>query len=137
MKKSIATSSAEAEYVAAGIAAMGIQSLRKLPSERKITLDTNPTSLHTTNLHIDNSGAIAMSTANGPTRRSKHIYIQHHFINEQVENGQIRPAKVSIVDQKADMFTKPLQRVKFDANVDQIKCTAGVSTKVRSFLHSD
>jgi hypothetical protein len=53
--------------------------------EWKITLDTNLTSLHTINLHIDNSGAITMSTANGPTRRSKHIGIQHHFINEQVQ----------------------------------------------------
>jgi hypothetical protein len=61
--------------------------------EWNITLDTKPTSLHTTNLRIDNSGAIAMSTANGPTRRSKHIDIQYHFINEQVQNGQIRPVK--------------------------------------------
>jgi hypothetical protein len=41
------------------------------------------------------------------------------------------------VDQKADMFTKALKRAKFDANVDQIKCTARVNTKVCSFLHSD
>jgi hypothetical protein len=70
MQNSIATASAEAEYVAAGVAAKDIKWLTTSASEWKISLDTNATSLHATNLHIDNSGAIAMSTANGPTRRS-------------------------------------------------------------------
>jgi hypothetical protein len=137
IQKSISISSAEAECVTEGNAAKDIKWLRTLASEWENTLDTNPTSLHTTNLHIDYSGAIAMSNANAPTKRSKHIDIQHHFINEQVQNGQIRPVKVSTMDQKADTFPKALKRVKFDANVDQIKCTARVSTKVRSFPHSD
>jgi hypothetical protein len=76
----------------------------------KFTLDTNPPSLHTTNLYIDNSGAIEMSTANGPTRRSKDIDFQHHFTNGQVQNGQIRPVKVSTLDQKADLFTSTQAR---------------------------
>jgi hypothetical protein len=105
MQKPIAASSAEAEYVAAGVVAKDIKWFRTLASEWRISLDTNATSLHTTYLRIDNSGAISMSTANGPTRGSKHIDIRHHFIDEQVKNGQRRPVKVSIVDEKADMFT--------------------------------
>jgi hypothetical protein len=80
MQKSVATSSSEAEYVAAGVAAKDLKWLRSLAQEWRINLDVTPTPLQSTKLHIDSSGAIAMSTSNGPTRRSKHVDIQHHFL---------------------------------------------------------
>jgi hypothetical protein len=136
MQRSSATSSAEAEYVAAGTAAKDIKWLRTLAREWKITLDSNPTSLHSINLHIDNSGAIAKSTADGPTRRSKHTDIQHHFINEQVQKTDTTSQSLHRGSESGHVY-KSTQRVKFEANVDQIKCPARFSTKVRSFLHLD
>jgi hypothetical protein len=116
MQKSVATSSSEAGYVAAGVAAKDLKWLRSLAQEWRVNLDITPTPLQSTKLHIDNSGAIAMSTSNGPTRRSKHVDIQHHFLNEQVQAGVIRPTNVPIAEQKADLFTKPLAKSKFLSN---------------------
>ena len=39
---------------------------------------------------------------------TKHIKIRRHFIRELVENGILTLEFITIDDQKADLFTKPL-----------------------------
>ena len=99
-----------------------------LAAEWSIELHAEPTPffltdhpLEPTRLHIDNSGAICMIQANGPTRRSKHIDIKHHAVNERARRGVIVPTKVHATQQKADFFTKCLSRVKFEHNIALIR----------------
>lgn len=47
--------------------------------------------------------------------RSKHINIRFHFIRECVENGEIKVSHICSNEQKADILTKPLGRLKFEA----------------------
>ncbi|GKD35236.1 hypothetical protein Tco_1250745 [Tanacetum coccineum] len=46
--------------------------------------------------------------------RSKHIDIHHHLIREQVENGMVELYFVTTDYQLADIFTKALQRERFE-----------------------
>lgn len=45
--------------------------------------------------------------------RSKHILRHYHFVRECVENGQIEVEYVPGVEQKADILTKALAKIKF------------------------
>lgn len=137
MQKTVALSSSEAEYVAAAVAARDVKWFRALAAEWHIPIDGDPTALKSRILRIDNTGAIAMSTANGPTRRSKHIDISHHFLNEMVQKREILPQKIGTNDQKADMFTKSLPRIRFMRNMAALQgraqgSTGGVGTRTHN-----
>jgi Reverse transcriptase (RNA-dependent DNA polymerase) len=132
LQKTVSTSSSEAEYIAASQAARDIKWLRQLASEWGITLqppgptvfnlaDKHGDDPNATVLRVDNQGAIAMAHANGPTSRSKHIDIAHHFINEQVRANVIAVKKVSTSNQKADFLTKNLTRFDFKHNIGRIR----------------
>ncbi|KAL0885862.1 hypothetical protein Bca101_009845 [Brassica carinata] len=64
-------------------------------------------------LRIDNKSAIALTKNPVFHGRSKHVFKKYHFIRECVENGQIEVEHVAGVEQKADIPTKPLARIKF------------------------
>jgi len=42
------------------------------------------------------------------------VKVHYHYVHEQVELGHIDLAHVSSNNQLADMFTKPLSKVKFE-----------------------
>ena len=46
--------------------------------------------------------------------RTKHIEIRHHFIREHVEDGTLTLEFIHTNDQKADLFTKPLDSKRFE-----------------------
>nr|GEW41304.1 putative RNA-directed DNA polymerase [Tanacetum cinerariifolium] len=58
--------------------------------------------------------AIALCCNNVQHSRSKHIDIQHHFIQEQVEKGVVELFFVMTDYQLADIFTKALPRERFE-----------------------
>jgi hypothetical protein len=62
-------------------------------------------------LYNDNSGAVALTKNTKHNSRVKHIDIQHHFIRDCVENGEISVLHVSSSDNLADLFTKGLGRI--------------------------
>ena len=66
----------------------------------------------TVELSLDNQGAIALSKDNKLHQRMKHINIHYHFICEAVEDGQIRMKYVPTDQNPADIFTKPLSKMK-------------------------
>jgi hypothetical protein len=45
--------------------------------------------------------------------RTKHIDIQYHFVRDHQQKGDIKIAYVSIHNQLADIFTKPLDEKTF------------------------
>ena len=59
-------------------------------------------------LLCDNESAVKI--ANNPVQhsRTKHIEIRHHFLRDNVANGNILLRNVRSEDQLADIFTKPL-----------------------------
>ena len=46
--------------------------------------------------------------------RSKHIEITYYYIRDMVQRGAVRLQFVTIEDQVANVFTKPLLRTKFE-----------------------
>ncbi|KAD5317020.1 hypothetical protein E3N88_16966 [Mikania micrantha] len=107
-QSTVALSSCEAEFMAATAAACQAIWLQELLAEltgwegQKVILK------------VDNWSAIALT--NNPIfhGRSKHINTRYHFIRECIENDQVEVEYVAGEEQKADMLTKPLARIKFN-----------------------
>ncbi|GKB05951.1 retrovirus-related pol polyprotein from transposon TNT 1-94 [Tanacetum coccineum] len=72
------------------------------------------TAISTTEAEYILVSAIALCCNNVQHSRSKHIDIRHHFIREQVENGVVELYFVTTNYQLADIFTKALQRERFE-----------------------
>ena len=101
----VATSSTEAEYIAAAEATKNLLYMKSLLEE----LSMNPCSIE---LNIDNKSAIDLIKNGIINRRSKHIDVRFHFIKETVEKGLVInycPTE----NQIADIFTKPLNAHNF------------------------
>jgi hypothetical protein len=129
-QSTVAQSSAEAEYVAAAHAARDLTWITQLAAQWHIHLH-DPSRAHGPlsgshasslpyDLCIDNKGAIDMASASGPTKRTKHIDVKHHYIQQQIKARTLRLVQVPSANQKADLFTKPLPRVQFLHNLSQL-----------------
>ncbi|KAJ9547205.1 hypothetical protein OSB04_019748 [Centaurea solstitialis] len=111
-QNSVSTSTAEAEYVAAGICCAQVLWLRN-HQDYDIQLSKIP-------IYCDNTSAIAI--ANNPVLHSKtkHIEVRYHFINEHVMNGDIELHFVPTEYQLADLFTKPLDVTRFNMLISEL-----------------
>ena len=67
-------------------------------------------------MHSDNHAAIKMVAEGADCNKSKHINIRYHFLKELCEDGTITVKYVESSLNKADMLTKPLQRLKLNQN---------------------
>ncbi len=47
--------------------------------------------------------------------RTKHIDIQHHYIRESVEVGDVEVQYISMHIQQVDILKKPLSQIRFQA----------------------
>ncbi|CAJ2661747.1 unnamed protein product [Trifolium pratense] len=103
----VAQSSAEAEYLAAGLATQ--QSLWL----RRILEDIGEKQEGSLQLHCDNKSAIAMAKNLVFHSRTRHINIKHHFIRSVIEEGDVQLIFCSSQEQLADIFTKALPRGRF------------------------
>ena len=61
----------------------------------------------------DNQGAIFIASNAVQEKRTKHIDIRFHYIQDVVEQGEIELFFVPTEENPADMFTKNLARDKF------------------------
>jgi hypothetical protein len=107
-QNSIALSTAEAEYVAAGACCAQLlwmkQTLRDFGCEQsKIPL------------LCDNEGAIKLADNPINHSRTKHIDIRHHFLRDHQAKGDVVVQHVRTQFQLVDIFTKPLDESRFCA----------------------
>ena len=104
---SISLSTVEAEYIAANSCCTQLLWMQKL------LLDYGICQEHLT-IYYDNTSAINISKNLVQHSRTKHIEVRHHFIREFVKDGTLTLEFIHIDDQKVDLFTKPLDRKRFE-----------------------
>ncbi|WJX12869.1 hypothetical protein P8452_03321 [Trifolium repens] len=98
---SVALSTAEAEYVAAGSCCSQILWLKQQLLDYDLKLQRVP-------ILCDNTSAINLTKNPVLHSRTKHIEIRHHFLRDHVEKGDVVFEHVDSKNQLADIFTKPL-----------------------------
>jgi hypothetical protein len=105
-QNSVALSTAEAEYVAAGACCAQLLWMKQTLKDYECHFSHIP-------LLSDNESVIKL--ANTPVRHSctKHIDILHHFLRDHEAKGDIALSHVSTDKQLADIFTKPLDESRF------------------------
>ena len=104
---SISLSTVEAEYITANSCCTQLLWMQKL------LLDYGICQEHLT-IYYDNTSAINISKNLVQHSRTKHIEIRHHFIREFVKDGTLTLKFIHTDDQKVDLFTKPLDRKRFE-----------------------
>lgn len=103
----MATSSTEAEYIAAADCCKEVLYIKSLLEE----LLEKTVNAH---LKIDNQSAIKLIKDGVINRRSKHIDVRYRFIHEKGKEKIITVEYCSTDKQLADLFTKPLNKNKFE-----------------------
>jgi hypothetical protein len=121
-QNSVALSTAEAEYVAAGTCCAQLLWMKQTLKDYECQFTHIP-------LLCDNKSAIKL--ANNPVSHShtKHIYIRHHFLRDHEAKGDIALSYVSTDKQLADIFIKPLDESRFcslrnELNILDSRCVA-------------
>jgi hypothetical protein len=107
LQKTVAVSTAEAEYMAAGAAVKEALWLRKLLSE---ALGGAPNCVP---LWSDNQAALKLLKDAGSQNKTKHIDVLHHFARERVARGEVSFAYIPTAHMIADCMTKPLPEKMF------------------------
>ncbi|KAK6163564.1 hypothetical protein DH2020_000428 [Rehmannia glutinosa] len=104
---SIATSTAEAEYIATGSCCAQILWMRQQLRDYDADEKEIP-------IMCDNTSAIATTQNPVLHSRTKHIDVRYHFIRDHVEKKDITLEYISTEKQLADIFTKPLCESRFE-----------------------
>ena len=105
---SVSLSMAEAEYIAVGSCCAQLLWMKKLLHDYGITQDTMC-------VFCDNTSTINLSKNPIQHLKSKHIEIRYHFIRDLVEEKIVCLEFINIDNQKADIFTKPLDGPWFES----------------------
>ncbi|KAL8109061.1 hypothetical protein AgCh_025234 [Apium graveolens] len=118
-KKSISTSTAEAEYIAAGSCYAQILWMKNRLLDYGLDYSSIP-------IYCDNQSAIVMTKNPVQHSMTKHISIKYHFIREHVEAGIVELIFVPTDQQVADIFTKPLYEATFTRLVNELGIISGL-----------
>jgi hypothetical protein len=100
-QNSVALSTTEAEYIAAGHCCAQLLWMRQTLRDYGYKLTKVP-------LLCDNESAIRMADNPVEHSRTKHIAIRYHFLRDHQQKGDIEIAYINTKEQLADIFTKPL-----------------------------
>ncbi|XP_042983357.1 uncharacterized protein LOC122312768, partial [Carya illinoinensis] len=98
-QNSVALSTAEAEYVAAGSCCAQVLYMKQQLEDFKLMYNHIP-------IKCDNTSAINLSKNPIQHSRTKHIEIRYHFLRDHVQKGDIMLEFTNTHDQLADIFTK-------------------------------
>lgn len=104
----VALSSCEAEYVAITVAVQEAKFLKQLYSDMTCSI------LQCVTVFVDNQGAISLGNNPVHHQRSKHIDVKYHFIRLEIQNKSIELKYIPTSENVADVFTKPMSKVKLN-----------------------
>jgi len=97
----IALSTTEAEYMASTQATKEAICMINLMKELGYMKEKKATVIR-----CDNQGAISLTKNPTQHARTKHIDVEHHFVRERVENGEVTFEYCSTEEMVADVLTK-------------------------------
>ena len=106
-QNSVSLSTTEAEYIDAGSCCSQFLWMKKVLTDYGISQDTMV-------VYCDNSSAIDISKNHIQHSKTKHIEIRYHFIRNLVERKIVCLEYIPTEHQNADIFTKSLDRSKFE-----------------------
>lgn len=101
----VALSSTEAEFIAAADCCKETMFLKSLLLDIGIDIPVT--------CKVDNQSAIKLVKTGIFNKRSKHIDVRYHYIHELYCDGKFKIDYCSTLLQTADVFTKPLSKIKF------------------------
>ena len=101
----VATSTTEAEYIAAAAAVKEALWLRHLLED----LDEASDTIH---IYADNQSALKLLRNPMATQRAKHIDVVYHFARERVARKEVEFSYLPTTEMAADMFTKAVPKAK-------------------------
>ena len=107
LQPTVAKSTLEAEYMAVNSAACEAVWLAKLFGYVGIKVGT-------CKMYGDNQGALAAIRNPCASPKTKHIATMHHFARERLYRGEISYEYVETKRNVADIYTKPLDKIKFE-----------------------
>jgi hypothetical protein len=113
-QSTVALSSAEAEYMAL------TETLKLCMYVIMISNFMNIDLPHPFPILCDSQSAIQMANNPVSSQRTRHINIRYHYIREQVILGNITIVYLQTDEMLADIFTKPLAKIKFKEMVKYI-----------------
>jgi hypothetical protein len=117
MQTEIALSTCEAEYIALSTAMKVLLPLRELFKSISEALKISRDEIvKVCAVWEDNNAALKLATSQFPnmTPRTKHIGIKYHWFKEHIVEGEIEVRSIDTKVQKADIFTKGLDRREFE-----------------------
>ena len=104
----VSLSTAEVEYTAVRSCCSQLLWIKKLFGDYGLSQETMV-------VYYDNSSAIDISKNPVQHSKTKHIRIRYHFIKDLVERKVVALEYIPIKRQNADIFTKPLDRSRFES----------------------
>lgn len=116
-QQSIALSTTEAEFMAACSATKEALWIKRL------LLDISAYNQDAICLNVDNQSAISVIKNVDFHKRCKHIDVKYKFVKEKFQENEIDLNYLCTNEQCADIFTKPLPRVRFQYLRDKIGVT--------------
>ncbi|KAI0993606.1 hypothetical protein K3495_g14578, partial [Podosphaera aphanis] len=118
-QKSVATSTAEAEYTAMAVTAKQGQWIAQILRDMGYPQYVAKNAI-TVQTRGDNQGAIHLVKNPVLSERSKHIDISYHFIRDLAEKQRIAVEYIPTDEMIADGLTKPLPRIGFQKFVGEL-----------------
>ena len=83
-------------------------------------------------LYGDNQAALAIASNDSDSPKTKHMAVRYHFLRQQAAAGVLQLCYVRSEDNTADIFTKPLDKIKFSKLRSQLGVAASVGDLVAS-----
>ena len=114
LQTEIALSTTESEYIALSMAMREVLPFLNLMKEIQEFLPVNKSEpKFFCTVWEDNRSCIKVAESPKFTPRTKHIALKYHHFRQFVSDGTIRINAIDTLEQMADIFTKPLDAVKF------------------------
>ena len=114
LQRSVSHSTAEAEYIAASMAA------REAVFLRELLVDLHVSTKQATEMKLDSKSAIDMAFDPVAFKKTKHVLRDAEYLRDLVARETFKPTHVASANQRADTFTKQLPRMPFLAIRDQL-----------------